>query len=89
MCRQFRSLHKRMQNSDASHDASRSGPAATGEQAFSVFGTAAFSRTAGGVLFYNDRPNPFVELYVDGDGVADGVFRMDGLIGQTVSDSVL
>lgn len=61
----------------------------TGDQAFAFLGSEAFTGTAGELRFYTDGGNTFVEFDVDGDGTADAVLRLDGLVDLTANDFVL
>ena len=52
-------------------------------------GTAAFGSVAGQIRFEQAGGNTFVEIDIDGNGVADEVVRIDGLVTLTGSDFLL
>ena len=55
----------------------------------SFIGSAAFGSVAGQIRFEQAGGNTFVEIDIDGNGVADEVVRIDGLVTLTGSDFAL
>lgn len=62
---------------------------AVGDQNFTFIGADAFTGTAGQIRYLHAGKNTFVEGDTDGDGAADFVIRLDGLIDLTAADFVL
>ena len=60
-----------------------------GNQAFTFVGAAAFSGTAGELRYEQSAAATFVQMDVDGDGNADRMIRLDGVINLTASDFIL
>ena len=57
--------------------------------AFSFIGSAAFSNVAGQMHAIQVAGNTFIEMDVNGDGVADSVIRLNGLYTMNAGDFVL
>lgn len=62
---------------------------ATANGAFTFIGTAAFHNTAGEVRIYTDTGATVVAMDVNGDGVADGLIRVSGVLALSAGDFVL
>ena len=60
-----------------------------GDQKFVFIGTGAFTGVAGQLHYVTDGGNPYVEGDTDGDGLADFVIRLDGMINLINADFVL
>ncbi len=63
--------------------------AASGNDAFTFIGAAAFSNVAGQLHYSQSGGQTFIEMDVNGDGVADSMIRLSGLIALRASDFVL
>jgi Ca2+-binding RTX toxin-like protein len=60
-----------------------------GNQRFSFIGEGNFTGRAGQLRYENDGINTYVQADVDGDGYADFVIQLDGLVTLRTSDFVL